>query len=73
MEHRFGQRIRPRELPELRLEVVRSPTPVECQGGRRSPGAGVIVRATELPLERVMNSIRNGLGMQETEIAREPS
>jgi hypothetical protein len=50
MEHRFGQRIRPRELPELRLEVVRSPTPVECQGGRRSPGAGVIVRATELPL-----------------------
>ena len=24
-------------------------------------------------LERVMNSIRNGLGMQETEIAREPS
>jgi hypothetical protein len=25
------------------------------------------------PLERVMNSIRNGLGMRETEIAREPS
>ena len=24
-------------------------------------------------LERVMNSIRNGLGMRETEIAREPS
>ena len=24
-------------------------------------------------IERVMNSIRNGLGMQETEIAREPS
>jgi hypothetical protein len=24
-------------------------------------------------VERVMNSIRNGLGMQETEIAREPS
>jgi serine phosphatase RsbU (regulator of sigma subunit) len=27
----------------------------------------------ELSLERVMNSIRNGLGMRETEIAREPS
>jgi hypothetical protein len=26
-----------------------------------------------LLLERVMNSIRNGLGMRETEIAREPS
>jgi hypothetical protein len=26
-----------------------------------------------LILERVMNSIRNGLGMRETEIAREPS
>jgi hypothetical protein len=25
------------------------------------------------PLERVMNSIRNGIGMRETEIAREPS
>jgi hypothetical protein len=25
-----------------------------------------------LLVERVMNSIRNGLGMQETEIAREP-
>jgi uncharacterized membrane protein len=25
------------------------------------------------PLECVMNSIRNGLGMRETEIAREPS
>jgi hypothetical protein len=24
-------------------------------------------------LERVMNSIRNGIGMRETEIAREPS
>ena len=24
-------------------------------------------------VERVMNSIRNGLGMRETEIAREPS
>ncbi len=50
MEHRFGQRIRRRELPELRLEVDRSPTPVDRRGGRRSPGAGVIVRATELPL-----------------------
>jgi hypothetical protein len=28
---------------------------------------------THLTLERVMNSIRNGLGMRETEIAREPS
>jgi hypothetical protein len=27
----------------------------------------------ESALERVMNSIRNGLGMRETEIAREPS
>ena len=26
-----------------------------------------------LSLERVMNSIRNGLGMRETEIAKEPS
>jgi hypothetical protein len=26
-----------------------------------------------LPLEAVMNSIRNGLGMRETEIAKEPS
>src|SRR5215207_2663740 len=38
------------ELPELRLEVDRSPTPVDRRGGSRSPGAGVIVRATELPL-----------------------
>jgi hypothetical protein len=40
---------------------------------------GVVMRdpAYELPripiLERVMNSIRNALGMRETEIAREPS
>ena len=27
----------------------------------------------KMRLERVMNSIRNGLGMRETEIAREPS
>src|SRR5215212_6936857 len=27
----------------------------------------------DLRLERVMNSIRNGLGMRETEIAKEPS
>src|SRR5215211_8342552 len=32
-----------------------------------------IVEALDLDLERVMNSIRNSLGMQETEIAREPS
>jgi uncharacterized membrane protein HdeD (DUF308 family) len=32
-----------------------------------APGASLFF------LERVMNSIRNGLGMQETEIAREPS
>src|SRR5215207_4420328 len=50
MEHRFGQRIRRRELPELRLEVDRSPTPVDRRGTRRSPGAGVIVRPTELSL-----------------------
>ena len=34
MEHRFGQRIRRRELSELRLEVDRSPTPVDRRGGR---------------------------------------
>ena len=28
---------------------------------------------SDVTLERVMNSIRNGLGMRETEIAREPS
>jgi ferredoxin len=31
------------------------------------------VRLSCQTLERVMNSIRNGLGMRETEIAREPS
>src|SRR5215211_6407386 len=31
------------------------------------------VETVEKYLERVMNSIRNGLGMRETEIAREPS
>jgi hypothetical protein len=31
------------------------------------------VRFLFYELERVMNSIRNGLGMRETEIAREPS
>jgi hypothetical protein len=50
MEHRFGQRIRRRELPELRLEVDQSPTPVDRRGKRRNPGAGVIVRPTELRL-----------------------
>ena len=30
-------------------------------------------RRTNHPLERVMNSIRNGIGMRETEIAKEPS
>src|SRR5215207_3154689 len=40
--------------------------------GRRS--CCVYARSTRIfPLERVMNSIRNGLGMRETEIAREPS
>ena len=40
---------------------------------------GLLSQAVLLPgedeeaLERVMNSIRNGLGMRETEIAREPS
>jgi len=32
-----------------------------------------LVAALRRTLERVMNSIRNSLGMQETEIAREPS
>jgi hypothetical protein len=31
------------------------------------------LRQEQLPLERVMNSIRNGLGMGKTEIAKEPS
>src|SRR5215203_32898 len=34
-------------------------------------GSG-LAELTQRRLERVMNSIRNGLGMQETEIAREP-
>jgi hypothetical protein len=37
MEHRFGQRIRQRELPELPLEVDRSPTPVEDQAQGEAP------------------------------------
>jgi hypothetical protein len=49
MEHRFGQRVRRRELPELRLEVDLSPTLVDRRG-ERSPGVGVIVGTTELPL-----------------------
>jgi len=34
---------------------------------------GLFTAIVAAALERVMNSIRNGLGMQETEIAREPS
>src|SRR5829696_7421028 len=37
MEHRFGQRIRRRELPELRLEVDRSPTPLRPPGRKEKP------------------------------------
>jgi hypothetical protein len=36
-------------------------------------GAGGLGDVEAQALERVMNSIRNGLGMRETEIAREPS
>src|SRR5215217_5862400 len=46
----------------------------------RSPDSGSIPnfqtvspRLSDKSLERVMNSIRNGSGMRETEIAREPS
>jgi hypothetical protein len=58
-------------------------------GGELSPDAPLRIRATvypeesedadddnevvELQLERIMNSIRNGLGMQKTKIVREPS
>src|SRR5829696_3443571 len=55
----------------------------EASGERRETLLGAIALALELQtwrtlvrqqgLERVMNSIRNGLGMRETEIAREPS
>jgi hypothetical protein len=40
-----------------------------------SPGnpKGLEMVPTLMALERVMNSIRNGLAMRETEIAREPS
>jgi transposase-like protein len=41
------------------------------QLARSSPEKSIRQLAYEL--ERVMNSIRNGLGMRETEIAREPS
>jgi len=40
MEHRFGQRIRWRELPELRLEVDRSPTPVDRRAEGEAPALG---------------------------------
>jgi hypothetical protein len=39
------------------------------KSGRETPHSARI----ELDLERVMNSSRNGLGIRETEIAREPS
>jgi hypothetical protein len=44
-------------------------------GGGSMPllGKGVHPKFVQELLERVMNSIRNGLGMRETEIAREPS
>src|SRR5215211_8887439 len=46
-------------------------------GRRRAPVMGnrgpVSVSRLRVALERVMNSSRNSLGMQETEIAREPS
>jgi hypothetical protein len=38
-----------------------------------APGGVAVSRSSLKTLERVMNSIRNGLGIRETEIAREPS
>jgi hypothetical protein len=42
---------------------------ISARTGRHTPYSARL----DLDLERVMNSIRNGLGMRETEIAREPS
>jgi hypothetical protein len=54
-------------LPDLVSQPTKDPEPLNgTQANVRGEGPGI-------GLERVMNSIRNGLGMRETEIAREPS
>ena len=40
---------------------------------QQNRGGPVVLRRKWLSLEAVMNSIRNGLGMREAEIAKEPS
>jgi hypothetical protein len=53
---------------------IGTPTPfTPTPGARLTVAGGDITWGNNSRLERVMNSIRNGLGMRETEIAREPS
>jgi PAS domain-containing protein len=68
---RAGERLRPEDLGFGRLfERIRDGVIVADAKTQR-----IVLwnAAAAKMLERVMNSIRNGLGMRETEIAREPS
>jgi hypothetical protein len=67
MEHRFGQRIRRRELPELRLEVDRSPTPLRPPVRKEKPrrsvgrasGCGDTCEAISSSYIRTLQSLHN--------------
>src|SRR5215203_3701936 len=73
VESLYPPNIKSLPVPPSRLSVPRNPMSVLLPSLPTRLSSPLVPLKVSGPLERVMNSIRNGLGMGKTEIAKDPS